>query len=125
MTQETHNDLIGMLREAVGAIQEATPAALETAATILWFDALHTVTVGSGFLAVLLALVFGAHRWGRRIREKDDTNTAVVFPVFGGGILAVVSLILCAEILSLKTFLGLFAPDLALAYRAMQAAGLL
>jgi hypothetical protein len=127
MTQETHSDLIGMLREAVDAIQEATPAALETAATILWFDALHTVIVGGCVLAVMVAVLFGAYRWGKSIyrADADDVHPVIIIPIVTGAFLGPVSLIVFADIASLKTFLGLFAPDLALAYRAMQAAGLL
>jgi hypothetical protein len=41
MAQEVQTELISMLREAVDAIQAATPDALDVAATVLWLDALR------------------------------------------------------------------------------------
>jgi Ca2+/H+ antiporter len=60
MAQEVQTELISMLREAVDAIQAATPDALDVAATVLWLDALSAVLFG----VPMLVLAVGADGGG-------------------------------------------------------------
>jgi uncharacterized membrane protein len=126
MAQEVQTELISMLRETVDAIQAATPDALDVAATVLWLDALSAVLFGVPMLVLaVLSTRFTVSRFLSVMRSDAFNADLAVFGWFFVSFLGAITAILSAgSLLSTQTILGLFAPDLALAYRAMHVAGL-
>lgn len=103
-----------------GMIAEHGPAAVDTTLTLIRVQSIRNLA-GTG-------LLFGAawitwHLTRRLAKKLDEDAAAAYIP----GILITAGLLIggAVELLSISTWLGLFDPALALAYRALYSAGLI
>lgn len=107
--------------EAVGGIiAEHGPAAVDTTLTLIRVQSIRNL-VG---VVLLFAATWITWWLTRRLAKKLDEEAAIAFIP---GILIAAGLLIAGviELLSISTWLGLFDPALALAYRALHSAGLL
>lgn len=115
---------LNVAAETVGEIiTEHGPAAVDTTLTLIRVQAIHNL---AGVVLLLIA-AWITWRLTRRLAKKLDEEDLDGAIAFIPGVLIAAGLLIAGavELLSISTWLGLFDPALALAYRALQSAGLL